>query len=96
VPHEALLPKKSLGHRLAHLETQMRTASPVPEEPRDEDGWLAVFEELGRDGFFKAEPDFPVALAFYAAVLARVEPDRAGVQAGQAPRDADPQLHHPV
>jgi hypothetical protein len=67
----ALLPKKSLGHRLAHLEAQLRPASPVAEEPRDEDGWLAVFEELGRDGLFKAEPDFPVALAFYRDALAR-------------------------
>jgi hypothetical protein len=38
----------------------------------DED-WLELFAEWGRAGAFAAEPDFPVALAFYRDALARAK-----------------------
>lgn len=64
---------KSLGSRLVRLQSQV-TARPQPDdEPRDEDDWLAVFEKLGRDGVFKAEPDFPLALACFRDALKRAK-----------------------
>ncbi|MCE9561265.1 MAG: hypothetical protein K8U57_04350 [Planctomycetes bacterium] len=62
---------KSLGTRLVRLESQARGLPRPAEEPRDEDEWLAVFEQLGRDCVFKPEPDFPVALAFFSDALKR-------------------------
>ncbi len=62
---------RSLGTRLLRLQDQLQALPRPPEEPRDEDDWLAIFEELGRDGIFDAESDFPVALAFFRDALAR-------------------------
>jgi hypothetical protein len=47
--------------------------------------WLAVLEDLGRRGFFRHEPDFPVALAAY----------RAAVEAAGPPDPLDPHRHVP-
>jgi hypothetical protein len=61
----------SLVTRLGRLEG--RPAAPRPAEPdrRDEAGWLAAFERLGREGYMDAEPDFPAALAEMRDALAR-------------------------
>lgn len=54
---------------------QLRSAPPTRarprpiEPPRDEGGWLATFEQLGRQGVFEAEPDFPTALAEFRTAL---------------------------
>ncbi len=37
----------------------------------DDDWWLSIYEEQGRNGFFKDEPDFPIALEHYRDALAR-------------------------
>jgi hypothetical protein len=39
------------------------------------EGWLDLFEELGRAGYYDLEPDFPVALAIYRDAL-RQEKER--------------------
>jgi hypothetical protein len=46
-----------------------------PRDPRSGAEWLAVFEGLGREGFFDGEPDFPVALEAYRTAVAASGPD---------------------
>jgi hypothetical protein len=57
--------------RLVRLESHVRVHPPTDNEPRNEDDWLAAFEEFGREGYFMAEPDLQVALAFYRDALTR-------------------------
>ncbi|WP_439630635.1 hypothetical protein [Gemmata sp.] len=62
---------KCLGTRLAHLEARVPAPSIEVTGPRTEDEWLAAFGDMGRDGFFAPEPEFPEALAlFHDAVAA--------------------------
>ena len=64
--------RQSLETRLARLEEQRRIDEPPAlHGPLDEDDWLAAFEEMGQQGNFKTEPDFPNALAFLRDALAR-------------------------
>jgi hypothetical protein len=82
----------SLTTRLARLEDRAASrASAVPEH-RDEFGWLAVFERLGREGTFDHEPDFPVALAYFRTAL-----ERAGAST-DPPFDPPPEFlpNHPT
>jgi hypothetical protein len=58
----------SLTTRLARLEDRAAGRQPVPEH-RDEVGWLAAFEQFGREHAFDHEPDFPKAQAFSRAAL---------------------------
>jgi hypothetical protein len=60
----------SLAARLIRLEDATRHAAPRVWH-LDEDGWLAVYERLGRERVFDREPDFPRALALYRDALAR-------------------------
>src|SRR5262245_40275774 len=46
-----------------------------PTDPRSGAEWLAVFERLGREGWFDGEPDFPVALEAFRRVVAASGPD---------------------
>jgi hypothetical protein len=64
-------PRGSLAIRLDRLEDRAAARPPAAPAPRDEEGWLASFEEWGREGHFDHEPDFPVALALFRAALAR-------------------------
>ncbi|VTU02531.1 unnamed protein product [Gemmataceae bacterium] len=61
---------RSLGSRLAHLEARVPTPSFEAAGPRTEDEWLVAFEEMGRDGSFAPEPEFPEALARFRDALA--------------------------
>ncbi len=63
--------RRSLATRLAQLEDRAAHIPPPEQPPLDEDGWLTVFEEWGRQGVFAAEPDFPTALALYRDALVR-------------------------
>ena len=61
-------------------------------EHRDEDGWLAVFEQLGRERLFDHEPDYSKALGFFREAL-----DRARA-ATDSPFDPPPEFlpNHPT
>jgi hypothetical protein len=61
---------RSLGSHLAHLEVRVPSPSVEATGPRTEDEWLAAFEELGRDGYFDPEPEFPEALELFRDALA--------------------------
>ncbi len=56
------------GQYLAELERD-RAAEELPDP--DEDWHLGLYEEWGRNGHFKDEPDFPVALEFFRDALTR-------------------------
>ena len=64
-------PRGSLTTRLARLEDRAATRTQAELDHRDEAGWLARFEEWGRERLFGHEPDFPVALAIFRDALER-------------------------
>jgi hypothetical protein len=82
---------RSLGTWLANLEARAPTPSIEATGPRTEDEWLAAFEEMGRDGCFDPEPEFPKALARFHDALA------AARASTDPPFDPPPEfeLHHP-
>ncbi len=83
---------RSLGTRLLRLQGHVQ-ALPRPSLEPDEDDWLAIFEELGRDGIFKTEPDFPVALTMFRDALTRAH---ASIDPPfDPPPDFQPESHLP-
>jgi methylmalonyl-CoA mutase cobalamin-binding subunit len=61
---------RSLGSGLAHLEARVPAPSIEAAGPRTEDERRAAFEDMGRDGFFAPEPEFPEALSRFRKALA--------------------------
>jgi hypothetical protein len=59
----------SLNNRLRRLEKIRQVREPHEQDWLTEQQWLDLFERLGRDGVFAAEPDFPAALAEYRLAL---------------------------
>jgi hypothetical protein len=82
----------SLRSRLCRLE-RTRPKHAAPEARRLDqltgEGWLDVFEELGRAGYLDQEPDFPIALATYRDALRQEKEQRdpsLGLPAAVAPQ----------
>jgi hypothetical protein len=67
----------SINARLNNIEKRLgilrRDAGPF--DPQTGAEWLAAFEELGRQGYFDGEPDFPVALEAFRKAVAESGPD---------------------
>ena len=53
-----------LATRLRRLEARAQAQDPPPSpEPPDEEQWLEIFQDWGRAGHFRHEPDFKTAIA---------------------------------
>src|SRR5271166_1789307 len=64
----------SFRNRLKHLEHAAWRAAPPRQQHRlTLEEWLDLFEDLGRERHFDAEPDFPKALEFYREALQRAK-----------------------
>jgi hypothetical protein len=65
------------GNRLSRVNRLEARAADLPPPvpwPETDAEWLAYIEELAREGFFRREPDFPVALEIYRAAVAAAGP----------------------
>jgi hypothetical protein len=60
--------------RVKKLEARAAACPPPVRRPETDAEWLAYIEELARQGFFRRESDFPVALAAYRAAVAAAGP----------------------
>ena len=60
--------------RMKRVEAEVHRRTPAPRAARlTEEDWLERYEAWGRAGAFAAEPDFPVALAFFRDASARAK-----------------------
>src|SRR4051794_32831418 len=78
------MPVRGLARRIQGAAERVQALVPTQPLWPDEEGWLAEFEQWGREGVFQAEHDFPVALAFYRDAIARA---RASTDPPFAPPD---------
>jgi hypothetical protein len=67
-----------LRRRIDRLATRAKQLPEPAKKDWDADEWLAGYEAWGKEGYFDAEPDFPVAMAAYRQALAEAKacPDR--------------------
>src|ERR1700722_12339910 len=69
----------ALRRRLSRLEEAVQEIRARQNQPKDDDpNLLKMFESLGKQGYFRHEPDFPLALDNYRQVLANSSPQPSG------------------